>query len=112
MDKQNNEGFMFPYKNGRLGRSVLLFEDTIRRLNNDFHNDDNLFIFCIQCNQYMDFLKGKKNALDGKWVCRGCGRSVRETTPYHRLDSENRAYLSKINISDDYDPDDAYWDPF
>ena len=107
MEKQNGEGFMFPYKNRRIGKSFLLDIYTVERLdrkNGVRHNDDNLFIFCVQCSVYMEFKHGIKNNLDGMYRCPKCGRRVRELTPYNQLERENKAfYISDSDTDDEWD---------
>ena len=43
----------------------------------------------------MEFEIGKNNALDGKYVCPVCGKSVRERTPYTQLERENETFLEE-----------------
>lgn len=107
MDYRENDGFQFFYKNRRISRSEPIRDEDFDEIEPGKGNEDSLFIFCLDCGVYMDFKTGKTGCLDGKWTCPDCRRSVREATAYKQLDRENTAYLSEP-----YDPDDAYWDPF
>ena len=100
----DNSGFLFTYKS-KLGKSEYLSENDILSIPDGKGNDDNLFIFCYRCEEYMDF-NGGSVSLTGKWVCPKCKRGVREQTPYDRLCKENEEFCSSFDIFDD---DDDYY---
>lgn len=104
MELYENGGFQFFYKNRRIGESEPIDEDDMSDIGSGKGNEDNLYIYCEKCGVHMDFVEGKNNNLDGKWVCPDCRRSVRESTPYKQLDRENSAF----DIWDDDDDDDDY----
>ena len=103
MDFPSEYGYKFEYNNGHISKSTFLNEeavDTLRLLLID-SNDQNIFVFCKKCDTYMDFEVGKNNALDGKYICPVCGKSVKERTPYTQLEKENEAFLAELE--DDYE---------
>ncbi len=110
MEFSNNYGFEFEYSNGRIGKSTYLDEDTVNTIgfSGTKCNDQNIFVFCKKCDTYMNFEVGKNNALDGKYVCPKCGKSVRERTPYTQLERENETFLTEQDndYEDYYDEDD------
>lgn len=93
-------GFVF-VRGSRLSKSKLLSSSEVSAIPDGKGNDDDLFIFCGKCGTYMDFFAGADNSLDGKWNCPGCGRSVREATPYKQLDRENSQF--DIPFEDEWD---------
>ena len=84
-------GFKFEYKNGRLGKSVVVFRDEVETIPDCKRNEDDiaLFVRCGSCDDYMDFE-------NGNWVCPHCGKKVREMTVYKQLDRENEREIKKF----------------
>lgn len=102
MTDYENGGFLFFYKNRKIGSSDPIDEDEMTAIGEGKGNEDNLYIYCEKCGVHMDFVQGKNNDLDGKWACPDCKRTVREQTPYNQLERENNAF----DLSDDRDWDD------
>lgn len=102
MENIGNNGFQFFYRNRRIGSSEPLDGEEMDDIGEGKGNEDNLYIYCASCGVHMDFIQGKNNDLDGRWVCPECKRSVREITPYNQLERENDAFL---NGSDDFESD-------
>ena len=99
----NNDpvGFMFNYNNGRLSQPVALSKKEISAIPSAAGNSDSIYIRCKGCDKYMEFIAGPANMLDGKWRCPECGKTVREETPYNRLDKINREFENKL-FGDDF----------
>lgn len=98
--------FVFQYRNHKLSRGKVVDASEMDDLPARKHNaegDDYIYIFCSKCNEYMDFVEGDPYAMNGHWVCPCCGVRVREKTPYTELGRENREWLRKNDISDDYE---------
>jgi len=97
--------FVFQYRNHKLSKAQIVdateMDDLPARKHND--GDDYIYIFCSNCNEYMDFIKGDPYVMNGHWVCPICGVRVREKTPYSELGRENREWLRRHDISDDYE---------
>lgn len=107
MDFSDGYGYEFEC-NRRIGKSTYLDAADVDILHSLWieSNDQNIFVFCKKCNTYMYFETGKNNALDGKYICPVCGRTVKESTPYTKLEKENEAFLSELEDDDYYDEDD------
>lgn len=110
IEERPDYGFEFKYRNGHLeGNPRLLSKQDMIDIGMDYGNDQNLFIYCWKCCNYMGFEPGKNNLLDGKYTCMICGKSVKERTPYTRLDEANEAFLAELeddDYEDYYDEDD------
>ena len=102
-------GFRFSHKKKRrLGKSCELDILDLVRLSvayPDSGNDQNIFIYCEDCNTYMTYMIGKSDDLSGYFICPICKSKVRESTPYHQLEKENEEFL-KNNKLDGYSDDD------
>ena len=94
-------GFVFSCNKGNLGQPVALSKKEISAIPASAGNSDSIYIRCKNCDTYMTFITGPADMLDGKWVCPTCGRSVREETPYNRLDKINREFERKL-FDDDF----------
>lgn len=104
----DDSGFVFEYRNQRLGRSNPIFRDDIDRLDSSKHNNDEvpLFVKCHHCNEYMDFETGPNGILDGRWICPICGSRVRERTAYNQLERENEEWENEYDEIYDENFDD------
>ncbi len=108
LEERPDYGFEFEYRSGHLdGNPMLLSKQDMIDIGIVRGNDQNLFIYCRKCGTYMDFQQGKNNMLDGKYICPVCRKSVRERTPYSRLNEANEAFLAELE-DDDYE--DYYGD--
>lgn len=105
-DDYDNSGFLFKMKS-RLSKSEYLPEEDIRDIPNGKGNEDNLFIFCDRCSEYMDFHDGDVS-MTGKWVCPKCGKRIREQTPYNQLCRDNEKYYTNYGFDEDDDDDFDY----
>ena len=99
-----NHGFEFTYSKRHIGTSEYFPIEAMETLPDTKHNEDEypLYVRCGTCGAYMDFSKGTKGIQSGKWTCRTCGITVRESTAYRQLDRENFAFLKEIGMEDDY----------
>lgn len=55
-----------------------------------------LFVNCKACDTFMDFIPGNDGPLTGKWKCPICGKSVRESTVYEKLNRENDHFEDEL----------------
>lgn len=109
--------FVFQYSNRKLGKSKVVDATMFDHLPAAKHNtegDSDIYIFCSKCSEYMDFVQGDPYALNGHWICPYCKARVREQTPYLQLGRENRKWLDRYELTDDYidsgyDPDECDW---
>ena len=84
------EGFLFTCTKRRVSLSNSLSSVEIANLPAWCRNEDQLFVKCKSCDLLMIFTEGPSNKLEGMWACPGCGRYVREVTPYRIVDNQNR----------------------
>ncbi len=93
-DNYNGLGFIFNYIEGELGKSQVVLKNDLKKISPCKHNLDDrpLFVYCQDCGIYMDFKKGHKNDLDGKWICLNCNAEVDEQAVYIQLSDENDEY--------------------
>ena len=96
----NYVGFLFRYNNGRLNQPSSLSKKEISEIP-VAGNSDHIYIRCGNCDEYMIFSPGATGVLDGKWRCPVCGKTVREETPYTKLEKINREFESKF-FDDDF----------
>lgn len=91
-------GFMFTYGNAKLSKSKPISEDECNLILKNKRNTDDipLYVKCKHCHQFMNFVIGPNNCLDGKWICSNCNIKVREKTIYSQLERENEKYILKF----------------
>ncbi len=92
--EDNFAGFLFVCNNGRLNQPASLSKKEISDIP-VAGNSDQIYIRCKECDEYMIFTAGPE-ILSGKWRCPVCGRTVREETPYTKLEKINREFESKL----------------
>lgn len=97
MGQFENSGFVFEYNGKRIGKSKMILQSKLKKINSSKQNSDLMFINCKSCGVYMDFKAGSTGVLDGSWICPVCGARVRERTAYNQLNRENTDFTNDMN---------------
>ena len=94
-------GFLFKVKPKHIGKPIPLMAKELSEHPPTAINEDQIVLYCEKCDVHMFYEEGDGGRLNGKWVCYGCLRTVRENTVYKLLDTENSDYLD--DMQDEYD---------
>ncbi len=102
-------GFCFDYDKDKhkISKSISVSGDALRRLSEAYPiggNYQNIYIYCTKCKKFMLFWI-EKDKKTGYWICPNCETKVRESTPYHQLERENKKFLKDGQL-DEYADDD------
>lgn len=97
MGQFENSGFVFEYNGKRIGKSKMILQNNIKKIDVSKRNADLMLVRCKTCEEYMDFKVGPKGMLDGVWTCPVCGSKVRERTAYSQLNRENTTFTNDID---------------
>ena len=84
-------GFELVYRNGKIGRSRPLDHEP---QGIDICGPNRVYVKCGNCGVYMKYS-------ETDWICPMCGTKVRQMTPYHQIERENREWEKKFES--DYD---------
>ena len=84
--RKRTVGFVFDFQNRHLGTSRSIGADEMARIPRTKRCILSAwYIHCVRCDLYMDYVKGPRADVDGKWVCPVCGSSVKESTAMKKM---------------------------
>ena len=89
-------GFLFHCTKSGISQPISLSAKEMSSLPLTSCNEDDIYLHCKPCDEFMLYREGSGEGLSGYWVCPDCGRTVREVTPYRKLDKINRRFESEF----------------
>lgn len=81
-------GFLFNNNKHNISTSKYMDDEDAYNLGDGYSNIEDMYVYCVECGQYMRYEEGDKNNCYGTYICPSCKKKTREQTLFNKLEKE------------------------